>query len=311
MATAKVIFNGTTLMDITDTSAVAADVAQDKVFYTKAGVQTTGTAVGGSTASITIEDTLDAAGGTIRTITTEGAQYPYDNIAQSLYPSGNIVLSSTVASIASYAFTGKPITSITALGTTSINTGAFLSCTQLISATFPAVTNIIGSDVFRSCSQLNKIYFPELISISSSYTFMGSNNLTIGVFPKLTSTNQSLRSSPFQTLDFGSKISIGNYWFSGSTNLNTLILRSDEICPITNTGGFSSTPFASGGTGGTIYIPKSLYDHLGDGTAYDYKNATNWSTIDGYGTITWAKIEDSIYQTQYADGTAINNQGGS
>ena len=65
------------------------------------------------------------------------------------------------------------------------------------------------------------------------------------------------------------------------------------------------TPFASGGAGGTIYIPKSLYDHLGDGTSSDYKAATNWSTYDGYGTITWKKIEDSYYETHYVDDTSI------
>ena len=72
-----------------------------------------------------------------------------------------------------------------------------------------------------------------------------------------------------------------------------------------NLAAFTGTPFASGGTGGTIYIPKSLYDHLDDGTSSDYKAATNWSTIDGYGTITWAKIEGTYYETHYADGTLI------
>ena len=47
---------------------------------------------------------------------------------------------------------------------------------------------------------------------------------------------------------------------------------------------------------GTIYIQKVLYDRLGDGASLDYKAATNWSTVDGYGTITWAKIESSAYE---------------
>lgn len=62
--------NGTVLIDISDTTAAASDVAAGKVFYTAAGVPTTGTAtVGGST--VYYQDTLDAAGGTIRTITTD------------------------------------------------------------------------------------------------------------------------------------------------------------------------------------------------------------------------------------------------
>lgn len=94
--------------------------------------------------------------------------------------------------------------------------------------------------------------------------------------------------------------------FSGCGSLSTLILRSTSVKALDTTTALNdNTPFKSGGTGGTIYIPKSLYDHLGDGTANDYKAATNWATVDGYGTITWAAIEGSIYETQYADGTPI------
>ena len=91
----------------------------------------------------------------------------------------------------------------------------------------------------------------------------------------------------------------------GASNFNVLILRSTSICPLTNIGGFSGTKFDNGKAGGTIYIPKVLYDHLGDGSANDYKSATNWSTLDGYGTVTWAKIEGTQYENYYADGTPI------
>jgi hypothetical protein len=74
---------------------------------------------------------------------------------------------------------------------------------------------------------------------------------------------------------------------------------------MSNANAFSNSHFKSGGTGGTIYIPKVLYDHLGDNSSLDYKKATNWTTVNGYGTITWEKIEGSIYETQYADGTPI------
>ena len=43
MANNKVIFGNTTIMDITDTTAEAADVAAGEVFYTKAGTRTVGT----------------------------------------------------------------------------------------------------------------------------------------------------------------------------------------------------------------------------------------------------------------------------
>ena len=55
--------------DVSDTTASASDVASGKYFYTAAGVRTEGTASGGA-GTVTITDTLDAAGGTIREITT-------------------------------------------------------------------------------------------------------------------------------------------------------------------------------------------------------------------------------------------------
>lgn len=44
----KVTIDGTTIMDISDTTAAASDVASGKYFYTAAGVKTAGTASGGS-----------------------------------------------------------------------------------------------------------------------------------------------------------------------------------------------------------------------------------------------------------------------
>ena len=42
MAKNKVVFNGQTIIDLTDTTATASDVANAKWFYTNAGVKTQG-----------------------------------------------------------------------------------------------------------------------------------------------------------------------------------------------------------------------------------------------------------------------------
>lgn len=62
--------DGTTLIDISDTTAAAADVAQGKYFYDASGAKVQGTATGGGgSGGVIIEDTTDTAGGVVRTIT--------------------------------------------------------------------------------------------------------------------------------------------------------------------------------------------------------------------------------------------------
>lgn len=138
----------------------------------------------------------------------------------------------------------------------------------------------VDHNAFRECRYLTEAHFPSLTSYgATSYIFY----MPVSGVKKLS------------LLDWG-KCDLRSNLFSYASNLKTLILRKTTIATVNNVNTFSGTPFANGGSGGTIYIPKALYDHLGDGTSNDYKAATNWSTVDGYGTITWAKIEGSPYE---------------
>lgn len=118
--------------------------------------------------------------------------------------------------------------------------------------------------------------------------------------------NGKLKTVDITNITVGNSYAIGQNVFYG-TKLDTLILRQSSVVGLLNINAFTnSTEFRNGGAGGTIYIPKTLYDHLGDGSSLDYKADTNWATIDGYGTITWAKIEGGYYETHYADGTLVS-----
>ncbi len=59
--------DGTPIIDITDTTATAADVSTGKYFYAVNGEKTVGLNAGGN--AFAISDSIDAAGGTVRTVT--------------------------------------------------------------------------------------------------------------------------------------------------------------------------------------------------------------------------------------------------
>ena len=143
----------------------------------------------------------------------------------------------------------------------------------------------------------------------SANLFYGVTTIKTIAFPAASNIGQEAfrGCTKLTAVDFGASFkSIGNNLFYQCNVLTTIVLRRTSIVTIGSTNVFTgSNVWKSGGTGGTIYIPKVLYDHLGDGTSSDYKAATNWSTVNGYGTITWAKIEGSIYESQYVDGTLI------
>ena len=94
--------------------------------------------------------------------------------------------------------------------------------------------------------------------------------------------------------------------FNGATKLNTLIIRhTNRIISLANINAFAGTPFASNGTGGTLYVPNDLIS--------SYENATNWSTILGYANNQIKSIESTHTDPNapidltlyYADGTLI------
>lgn len=211
--------------------------------------------------------------------------YSLDDFATSNI-SGNVVLTTTgnIVPYAFYGFTG--ITGLTANSVNGIGTNAFRGMTGLTYLAANSAISLIGADQIRGCTNLVTLSLGKLGTLQGSDDIRDCTSLT--------------------TVDFGTVSSILSRTFYGDSALNALVLRRTSITALNNVNAFDGTPFASGGAGGTIYIPKTLYDHLGDGTDYDYKAATNWSTIDGYGTITWAKIEGSQYENYYADGTPIS-----
>lgn len=188
-------------------------------------------------------------------------------------------------------------------------------------------TGGIGSYVFYNCENLEKINLPELIgSGSGGYQFANCKKLTDIYMPKCNAgqhmfegcsalkrialpylnypSGSVMNGSGFtnctslEVVDLGNVSRIDVTEFSGATKLATLIIRfPTSVCALRYTSAFTNTPFASGKSGGTLYVPQALIE--------SYQAATNWSTILGYTNNQILPLEGSEYENTYADGRPV------
>lgn len=243
-------------------------------------VVSNGALVAQTSDTVTANDTYDTTLINSLTVNVSGGSLDWNAYASNTIPTGDVVID-TATVIQTDAFRRKPITSAYSATVARILGSAFAYCPSLVNAIFPACTNTQNTNTGNQ--------------------FQGSavQNIVLPAFSSGIPINFAQGASSLKVADIGVATSITTKAFSGCTHFDILILRrTDALCSLGNTNGVAeNTPFKNGGAGGTIYIPKALYDHLGDGTALDYQSATNWSTVYGYGTITWAKIEGSAYES--------------
>lgn len=205
-------------------------------------------------------------------------------------------------SIDDLATRAEPSGTITIPNATSIGSGAFRNSNVVNVVALEAIT--VSAYAFNGCSKLKKVKLPKVTSLGSGNMFtVQASTIEHFASPKLTNvlpSNFAQGADKLSVVDAGKCTTIQTRSLANCSVLTTLILRrSTAITALGSKDGIDNgTPFRNGGTGGTIYIPEVLYNHLGDGTSLDYKAATNWSAVDGYGTITWAKLEGSQYESE-------------
>lgn len=195
-----------------------------------------------------------------------------DKMVAGTWPSGDIVITKEVYTS---SFTGNTkITSVT-LDIDNQNNfkrpSFFDGCTGIKSALFKKVKFYGANNAFNSCTGLEKVICPRDSICGTLDTRMFNNCTSLTFFEGGTS---------FGTLNNGS--------FYGCKALKTLVLRKQGVVSNTNPNVFTGTPFASGGTGGTVYCPAALIEQ--------YQQATNWSTLFAAGTCNFVAIEGSEYE---------------
>lgn len=202
------------------------------------------------------------------------------------------------------------------------NNYSFSECANLEEVSLEKLT-VLQNYMFSNCKKLFKINLPNVKSFNSGsqtygYTFnnVGAESVnkfklilpslnSIGInrgvfagcgatiisFPRMTGASgygDCFKGCKAQIIDLGSTIAIYSSSFTDSENLDTLVIRKTTVLSLPNISAFNGTPFASGGTGGEVYVPGSLIE--------GYQNATNWSTLYNSGTLKLKAIEDSIYK---------------
>lgn len=126
----------------------------------------------------------------------------------------------------------------------------------------------LNDSCFRESLKLTSVRLPNLTTINIGYTFYQCMDTAL--------------------IDIGSANQIINYMFQQCSALKTLIIRRSSVCELKAINNFNSTPFASNGTGGTLYVPRNLIA--------SYQAATNWSTILGYTNNSIVALEGSSYE---------------
>ena len=153
------------------------------------------------------------------------------------------------------------------INVTAITSYAFYKCAEITSVNAPNLVNL-SANAFYDCKKMTSINLPVCIAL-------GQNCMSY---------------TPIEVLDLPSAAKLEYGALTNMSSLKTLILRRPEGVTLLHTYAFQGTAFASGGAGGTIYVPQALID------SGFYTTATNWSVVNGYGTITWKAIEGSEYE---------------
>lgn len=151
----------------------------------------------------------------------------------------------------------------------------FMLCTSLTTIPPFDMSNVIMmKSMFASCTNLTTV--PPLVTKG-----VATNN----------SENAFTDCENLKKIDL-TEVNIGTGMFYNCKKLKTLVLRriTYAFAPLSlySTNAFYGTPFAAGGTGGTVYVPQSAIER--------YQSETNWSSLYAAGTCNFVAIEGSEYE---------------
>lgn len=191
---------------------------------------------------------------------------------------------SDITEIPAYTFYGKTeLTNISIPNVIKIKDSAFYGTGLYGYLRLDKVTEVAGSGLYGT--KITGLELPALNLISWGPMFRNSSLL------------EKVRLGISSTALSGTH-TFGDSWFRDCPKMDTLIIGyTNMILVLSGVAAFNNTPFASSGTGGTLYVPQSMIAA--------YESNTNWSTILSYTNNQILSIEGSAYENYYFDGTPI------
>ena len=197
-----------------------------------------------------------------------------------------ITIKNGVSEVRQYAFykCGRLKTVVFPDSLIKINNRAFEGCTTLENINVSCLQNI-GEYAFNGCP-FKASEFPELIEVGRN-SFNAVNGGVL-VFPKLEKVTIQLFgwNRNIEVVDLGCATSIEQHGFYDCPKLKVVVLRSNTVCALADSGAFNNT-FKDTNVG-TVYVPSALIS--------EYQAATNWSTLYAAGTCNFVAIEGSEYE---------------
>lgn len=290
MATANVVINGVTYSDVP--SVILKDTNNEDVEFTLGAVaeDTLVEALHNRTTSVT-DDTLTS-------IRSYGLAY-LTALTSVDFPN--------LQTINSYAFYNDYALEMQGWQfpkAKTIGNYAFRYCYGLLGdVVLPSTVTSIGQYSFANCDHMETFRANGAISSLGTYTFNGASGHVMALrechMPSLgTSIALNLNwgsataanaCQHLEVCDIGKSKSIAANTFANCYALSTLIMRRTSVTTCANVNAFLNTPIRGrNGLTAKIYVPEALID--------DYKAATTWKTIDGYGYVEWCALEGSEYE---------------
>jgi hypothetical protein len=144
---------------------------------------------------------------------------------------------------------------------------ALYNCYSLANVDFPNAVSI-GLFAFYGCTAIKTVNLPSVESIGN-YGFYNNTALESITVPLVTELGKSsfYGCNKLVSIDLPSVVSMDAQTFYNCSRLETVILRNEAMCALSNTNAFNNTPIASGS--GYVYVPSALVE--------TYQNGTNWS----------------------------------